>query len=852
MRLTLAAVGFTSTIAQVVLLRELVATFYGNELLLGLILAAWLAWVAAGAWGLGARDWRLGTRDWRLGTRDWRLEIGDRKPEVETPQPPVSNLQPPTPNFQLPTSNIQHPSSDLHPPISNLQSLIILCLSLAAALFPAQIALVRGTRTLLGVTPGAFVELGPMVGAVALILAPLCLLVGLLFTLGVQATVERGGTAGQGYVWESVGAVAGGALFSFVLIYWVNPFQTALLVAALNLAVAAYLSASHGREQGRAGPKNLKVGFNFQHWFGSAPPPLGLRRRGRQSPPSERGGGGFPSPVPTGEGQGGGGLVARISKRTLALTALSALLLLGFLPLGDFLQRATLRWQTSDLAFAADSPYGRLTIQARDGQRVFFQDGLLVFETQGTRPEEVVHLPMLAHPNPASVLLVGGGVAGDVREVLKYSVAQVTYVELDPLLIEAAQTYLPPEDAAALRDPRLTLILADGRRYVQTTPSTFDVVILDLPEPATGTLNRFYTREFFAEVRARLNPGGIFALGLPSSENYWSPELAQRNSSIYHTLRAVFPETLALPGETIFFLASAAPVEADPVVLAGRLTGRGIFTRRVTPGYIQYLFTTDRFARGQRGLEADGHARLNTDLAPVCYYYDMVLWLSRFYPGLSSALAGAVGRPAWWWIAVPLAALVAGARWRRRWAVPMVVAGIGLSQMTLEMVILLAFQVQYGTLYAAVSLIVAAFMAGLAVGGMVGNRLAGERIPRGVQALAAVQVSILAWTGVTLLVLSLPAPAIAFPLLALGTGGLTGLAFPLAVGLVRPRPSPFPGREEAQGARSSVAGMVYGADLAGGCLGAIFSAVVFVPLLGIPQTCLVVALVGVAGLLALA
>jgi len=46
--------------------------------------------------------------------------------------------------------------------------------------------------------------------------------------------------------------------------------------------------------------------------------------------------------------------------------------------------------------------------------------------------------------------------------------------------------------------------------------------------------------------------------------------------------------------------------------------------------------------------------------------------------------------------------------------------------------------------------------------------------------------------------------------------------------------------------------MVYGADLVGGCLGALLSAVVLVPLLGIPQTCAVVALVGVAGLLALA
>jgi spermidine synthase len=866
MRLTLAAVGFTSTIAQVVLLRELVATFYGNELLLGLILMAWLAWVAVGAWGLP----RYLPHPPFLSR--WERKGGERgegEGDAKT-----------TSNFQL--------------PISNLQSPIITCLSLAAALFPAQIALVRGARTLLGVTPGAFVELGPMVGAVLLILAPLCLLVGLLFTLGVQATVERGGTAGQGYVWESAGAVAGGALFSFVFIYWLNPFQTALLVGALDLAVAAYLSPFPG-----------KVGFNFRPGSGSAPsqsPPHLLREvlaAGEEAA--------FPPPSDGGR-QGGRGLVARI-----LLLAASTLLLLGFLPLGDFLHRATLRWQWSDLAFAADSPYGRLTIQARDGQRAFFQDGLLVFETQGTLPEEVVHFPMLAYPGPLapaaqaqarSVLLVGGGVAGDVREILKYPVAHVTYVELDPLLIEAAQAYLPAEDAAALRDPRLTLVLADGRQYVRTAASTFDVVILDLPEPATGALNRFYTREFFAEVRARLNPGGIFALGLPSSENYWSPELAQRNGSIYHTLRAVFPETLALSGETVFFLASTAPLEADPTVLVSRLIGRGISTRRVTPGYIEYVFTTDRFASGQRELEADRGERLNTDLAPICYYYDLVLWLSRFYPGLAQlALAGPAGRPGWWWIAAPLGLLVVGARWRRRWAVPLVIAGIGLSQMTLEMVILFAFQVRFGTLYAAVSLIVAAFMAGLALGGVAGNLLVGRgawsvkrraccawRVPFFLRnmpsaprlSLPAVQAAIVAWSGATLLVLSLPAPAIAFPLLAVVTGCLTGMAFPLAVALVEPRPtspehsgagssraadnlipspsptrrgeriSPFPFRERGQGVRSGAAGMVYGADLVGGCLGALVSAVVWVPLLGIPQTCAVIALVGVAGLLALA
>jgi spermidine synthase len=768
MRVPLAAVGFTSIIAQIVLMRELVATFYGNELLFGLVLMAWLAWVAVGSWGLAriAAHRQLGSGTFATG------------------------------------------------------------LALAGGLLLAQMALVRDVRALLGVTPGAFVEFGPMVGAVVLIPAPLCLLTGFLFTLGARLTAEEGGTAGQAYVWESAGAVVGGTLFSFLLIHWLDPFQTTLLVGSVNLVVAAGLLTERYRA------------------------PVSPRNRGSRIPPHPH---------------------------IYLLLGLLALLLLGAFPLGRFLHQSTLRWQWSDLVFAADSPYGRLTIQARDGQRVFFENGLLAFETQGTFPEEVAHFPLLAHPDPRSVLLIGGGVAGDLREILKHPVARVTYVELDPLLIEAAQAHLPPEDAAVLDNPRVRLILTDGRLYAKQSPELFDVIILDLPEPAAGALNRFYTRQFFAEVRAILYPGGVFALGLPSAENYWSPELARRNGSVYHTLRAVFPEVLALPGEYNFFLASHVPLEADPAVLAERLAGRGVETRWVTPEYIEYVFTTDRFAGVRRELEAMAGVRLNGDLTPICYYYDLALWLSRFYPNLRRAFESAslinLG-----WVALPLALGVVLVRWRRGWAVPVVIAGIGLAEMTLEVVILFAFQVLHGTIYAQVSLIITAFMAGLALGGAAGNRLLAHgfplfaynvlRIPfisrstthhaphtthhaprtthhevrraEARRALIAVQIAIIIYSGLfpLILLLPIPAPTLVFPLLALLAGALTGMAFPLAVALVR-------------GGAGRVAGMLYGADLVGGCLGALLGAVLFIPLLGIPQTCAAVALVGLAGLLVL-
>jgi len=807
MSIALAALGFTSTVAQVLLMRELVATFYGNELLFGLVLATWLAWVAAGAW------------------------ISDFGSQIARLAPPSRKL----------------PAFGKVP-----QSAMAVGLVGAAVLLLAEMAIVRGVRLLLRVTPGAFVEFGPMVGAVVLILAPLCLLVGFLFTLGARLTVEQGGTAGRAYVWESIGAVTGGALFSFLLIRYLDPFQTALLVSAVNLAVAnQQISKSANQQSGKSQIANPHSAFRIP-----------------QSPISI-----LHSPF------------------SILLLLFSCLLLLASYPLGHTLHVATLRWQWPDLAFVADSPYGRLAVQARDGQRVFYENGLLAFETQGTFPEEVAHFPLLAHPNPREVLLVGGGVAGDLREILKHPGTRVTYVELDPLLIEAAQAHLPPQDAAVLDDPRVTLVLTDGRLYVKSARRTFDVVILDLPEPATGALNRFYTREFFAEVRAVLNPGGLFALGLPSAENYWSPELARRNGSVYWTLRDVFPEIVVLPGEHNFFLASDVPLEAAPALWAGRLAERGIETRWVTPRYVEYIFTTltgvlarDRFTEVQSQLAATAGVRLNRDLAPICYYYDLVLWLSRFYPDLRETFERA-SLVNLWWVAVPLVLAVGLVRWRRGGAVPFAIATAGLANMMLEVVLLFAFQVLHGTLYARVSLIVTALMAGLALGGAAGNRFLPPSVPptrgdekevpptgadrEGVRsanpahpcsqqpltgvltralptkgasrrvrrALIGVLAGVAVYSGVLPLILRLPVlvPAFVFPLLALVAGALTGAAFPLAVALRAGR----------------AVGLLYGADLAGGCLGALLGAALFVPVLGIPQTCAAIALAALAGLMAL-
>jgi spermidine synthase len=105
-------------------------------------------------------------------------------------------------------------------------------------------------------------------------------------------------------------------------------------------------------------------------------------------------------------------------------------------------------------------------------------------------------------------------------------------------------------------------------------------------------------------------------------------------------------------------------------------------------------------------------------------------------------------------------------------------------------------------------------------------------------------------------------PQLVFPVLALLGGCLTGMVFPLATA-VRIAPIPSANREGANSSVSSeppsaishqpsaIGGTLYAADLAGGCLGALVGAVLLVPILGIPQTCAAIALVALAGLIAI-
>jgi spermidine synthase len=151
--------------------------------------------------------------------------------------------------------------------------------------------------------------------------------------------------------------------------------------------------------------------------------------------------------------------------------------------------------------------------------------------------EPMVHPALCSHPRPESVLVIGGGDGGVLREVLKYAcVKGVDLAELDEGVIKFSKKYLPKIHRGAFRDPRVHIHVTDGRTFVENHRKQFDVIIMDMTDPS-GPSALVYTKEFFRSVKdAFRDRNGIFVM---HSESPVTRPAAF--SCIQKTLRAAFP-----------------------------------------------------------------------------------------------------------------------------------------------------------------------------------------------------------------------------------------------------------------------------------------------------------------------
>ncbi|MCL4454159.1 MAG: polyamine aminopropyltransferase [Deinococcus sp.] len=225
-------------------------------------------------------------------------------------------------------------------------------------------------------------------------------------------------------------------------------------------------------------------------------------------------------------------------------------------------------------------------------------------DTQSTEKDEyiyhetLVHPALLAHPEPKSVFIVGGGEGATLREVLRHpSVERAVMCDIDDELVQMAKRLLPEWHQGAFEDPRAAVITEDARTWLETHNDTYDAIILDLNDPVgeDNPARLLFTLEFYQLVKKRLKPGGIMCMqaGMILLTHHRVHPVVSR------TVREAFKEVKSyrnyIPG---FFLNFGFIVASDsPGALAlakegleARLRQRKLNLRHLNPAFITAMF----------------------------------------------------------------------------------------------------------------------------------------------------------------------------------------------------------------------------------------------------------------------
>jgi spermidine synthase len=189
------------------------------------------------------------------------------------------------------------------------------------------------------------------------------------------------------------------------------------------------------------------------------------------------------------------------------------------------------RFYQDRIVVAESSPWQRIVVtQGRMGMRLFLNGNLQFAQSDEYRYHEaLVHPAMAAHGAPRKVAVLGGGDGLAVRELLRYpQVESITLVDLDPNMTRIFSTdpALVALNGGSLRSPKVHVINADAFQWLQQAGDTYDVIIVDFPDPTNFSIGKLYTNTFYALLEQRLAASGYAVIQttspLVARQSFWT------------------------------------------------------------------------------------------------------------------------------------------------------------------------------------------------------------------------------------------------------------------------------------------------------------------------------------------
>ncbi|UFJ41158.1 polyamine aminopropyltransferase [Brevibacillus humidisoli] len=170
-----------------------------------------------------------------------------------------------------------------------------------------------------------------------------------------------------------------------------------------------------------------------------------------------------------------------------------------------------LSYRVKEIVVSEHSPYQHVMIlDSYDFGRMLVLDGVVqTTSLDGFIYNEMIsHVPLSLHPDPKSVLIIGGGDCGAAREVAKYaSVEQIDMVEIDELVVEVCKEHLQ-DVSGNLSDPRVRFLYRDGVEFVKEASEHYDVIIVDSSDPV-GPAKQLFERDFYQNIYNALKRDGL-------------------------------------------------------------------------------------------------------------------------------------------------------------------------------------------------------------------------------------------------------------------------------------------------------------------------------------------------------
>ena len=183
--------------------------------------------------------------------------------------------------------------------------------------------------------------------------------------------------------------------------------------------------------------------------------------------------------------------------------------------------------------------------------------------------ENMIHPAGISHAAPKRALVIGGGDGGAAEEYLKYpTMEEVVMAEIDEVVVDFCKEQLPDVHRGAFDDPRLKVLITDGKKYVEECQDQFDLMMLDLTDPF-GPAEALYRVDFLKHCKRILGPDGVLSMHLGSPVT--RPNVFHR---VYSSLSSVFsivrPYLVYVPLYGAIWGMATASDKTDPLLLDPR------------------------------------------------------------------------------------------------------------------------------------------------------------------------------------------------------------------------------------------------------------------------------------------